>query len=60
MDKAAELVELQIQLASWQLIWAEIWANSTERTNVSKQAHNWSEYVLDMSGLLSDALSQKS
>lgn len=60
VDKAAELVELQIQLASWQLIWAEIWANSTERTNVSKQAHTWSEYVLDMSGLLSDALSQKS
>jgi hypothetical protein len=57
IDKAAELVDLQIKLAQWQLMWAEIWANPTARMNVAKQAHNWSEYLLDMSGLLSDAIS---
>ncbi|WP_009634449.1 hypothetical protein [Synechocystis sp. PCC 7509] len=57
LDKAADLIEFQIQLAKWQLTWAEVWANPTERRNVAKQAHNWSERLLDISGLISGAVS---
>lgn len=52
VDKAAELVELQIQLAQWQLHWADIWADIVKRMKVAEQAHHWSKRVLDMSGLL--------
>lgn len=57
LDKAADLIEFQIQLAKWQLTWAEVWANPTERMNVAKQAHNWSESLLDISGLISGVVS---
>ena len=49
---AAELVELQIQLAQWQRRWASIWADTLQRTKVVEQINCWSKRVLDMSGLL--------
>lgn len=49
---AAELVELQIQLATWQRSWANIWVDTLQRMKVAEQAHNWSKRVLEMSGLL--------
>jgi hypothetical protein len=54
IDKAAELVELQVQLAGWQLNWANIWADDTQRVTVAQEAKVWSDRVLEMSGLLSD------
>ena len=57
LDEAADLIEFQIQLAKWQLTWAEVWANPTERMNVAKQAHTWSKHLLDISGLISGAVS---
>lgn len=52
IDVAAKLVELQIQLALWQLQWQNIWADSAKRLQVAEQSSIWSKQVLDMSGLL--------
>lgn len=52
IDKAAELVELQIQLARWQRNWANIWIDIEQRQQVAEQSRLWSEKVLAMSGLL--------
>ncbi len=49
---AAELVELQVQLARWQHNWARIWANPAQRRHVAEQSAAWSRRVLEMSGLL--------
>ncbi|MFP5272403.1 DUF5674 family protein [Coleofasciculus sp.] len=54
MDHAAELVELQVQLARWQFHWSKIWADDAKRINVAEQARVWMERVLEMSGLLSE------
>lgn len=53
VETAAELVELQIQLARWQYCWETIWDDSQQRMMVAEQARIWSDRVLDMSGLLS-------
>ncbi len=52
IEKAAELVELQIQLTRWQYNWLTIWNDSVQRRRVAEQSHVWSDRVLDMSGLL--------
>ena len=52
IEIAAELVELQIQLAYWQYDWKKIWADPEQRRIVSEQSRIWSEKVLQMSGLL--------
>lgn len=52
VNTAAELVELQIQLAQWHRRWADIWADTQQRMNVAEQMQHWSRRVLDMSGLL--------
>ena len=56
IDQAAELVELQIQLARWQLGWLNIWADNAQRMKVAEQAQVWSDRVLEMSGLLSESV----
>jgi len=52
VEIAAELVELQVQLACWQYSWAKIWDDAEQRTIVMEQASIWSAKVLNMSGLL--------
>jgi hypothetical protein len=52
VDTAAELVELQVQLARWQHNWARIWADPAQRSQVAEQSSAWSKRVLEMSGLL--------
>jgi len=47
---AEKLVELQIQLARWQL--QSIWNDASKRSQVTEQASAWSKQVLEMSGLL--------
>jgi hypothetical protein len=49
---AAELVELQVQLARWQCNWGRIWADPGQRRTVIEQSASWSKRVLEMSGLL--------
>jgi hypothetical protein len=51
-ETAAKLVELQVQLALWQLQWKNIWADSAKRAEVAEQSRLWSTQVLEMSGLL--------
>ena len=53
LDIQAELVELQIQLARWQLNWTEIWSSAERRMAMAAQARAWSGRVLKMSGMLS-------
>jgi hypothetical protein len=52
IDAAAELVQLQIQLARWRRNWPHIWADVTQRRQVAEQAVQWSRRVLELSGLL--------
>jgi len=52
VEAAAELVELQIQLARWGRNWASIGADVTRRQQVAEQAAQWSRRVLELSGLL--------
>jgi uncharacterized phage protein gp47/JayE len=51
-DTAAQLVELQVQLARWQLNWSRIWSSPAQRRKVGEQSLAWSERVLALSGLL--------
>jgi len=52
LDLQAELVQLQLQLACWQLNWKRIWNDPVERAAVAGKACTWAERVLEMSGLL--------
>ncbi len=52
LETQVKLVELQLQLARWQCVWKDIWANPTERVAVAEQAGIWSKQVLALSGLL--------
>jgi hypothetical protein len=52
-ETAAPLVELQVQLALWQLDWDKIWDDPDYRGQVVDQSRAWSDKVLDLSGLLS-------
>jgi hypothetical protein len=52
VDTAAQLVELQVLLATWQQNWSRIWSNPTQRQQVVEQSLAWSERVLVLSGLL--------
>ena len=52
IEIAAELVELQIQLACWQYSWSGIWEDAEQRMRVGEEGRIWSEKVLNMSGLL--------
>ena len=53
VEIAAELVELQIQLACWQYSLTDIW-NDTKQLQIVAQKARWrSDRVLNLSGLLS-------
>ncbi len=52
IDTTVELVELQLQLALWQLQWTRIWADPAQRMEVAEQAKIWSDRILARSGLL--------
>jgi len=52
IEIAAELVELQTQLACWQYSWPGIWEDSEQRMRVVQETKIWSNKVLNMSGLL--------
>ena len=54
IDTAAELVELQVQLARWKLNWANIWVNTSHRHQVAEQANKWSRRILELSGFLGE------
>ncbi|MBH0198040.1 MAG: hypothetical protein HP497_01305 [Nitrospira sp.] len=51
-ERAADLVELQVQLSRWQYHWPSLWDDSTRRENLTTQARLWSDRVLQASGIL--------
>ncbi|MGI8503571.1 MAG: hypothetical protein ACR2LR_20915 [Hassallia sp.] len=51
-EQAEELVNIQVQLARWQLTLDNIWSSEPRRTEIAQQAETYSQKVLDMSGLL--------
>lgn len=52
IDTAAELVELQVQLACWQRQWASIWNDPVQRNRIAEESSAWSNRLLALSGLL--------
>ncbi len=52
VEVAAELVELQVQLACWQYGLVKIWEDLERRMKMAEATKIWSEKVLNMSGLL--------
>jgi hypothetical protein len=52
VSTAAQLVELQIQLARWQRNWAHIWGDPVQRSKMVEQSAAWSKRILELSGLL--------
>jgi len=52
IETAAQLVELQVQLARWQWKWPQIWHDSIQRQQIAEQSSVWSDRVLKLSGLL--------
>lgn len=52
IEIAAELAELQVQLACWQYCWERIWQDEEQRSTFAEQIKIWSAKVLNMSGLL--------
>lgn len=59
IDVAGELVEIQVQLALWHLQWNSIWNDIERRNAVAARAGEWSERILDLSGLLDDETYEK-
>lgn len=52
IETAAQLVELQVQLARWQMQWPRVWLDSVQRQQIAEQSSVWSDRVLKLSGLL--------
>ncbi len=52
METAAQLVELQVQLARWQQNWPQIWSDPSLRQQIAEESFAWSARVLALSGLL--------
>ena len=51
-DVATQLVELQRLLSYWHYHWSTLWSNPQQRQSIAQQAQEWSNRVLDYSGLL--------
>jgi hypothetical protein len=52
IETAAKLVELQVELAVWQIRMNHIWLDADQRKQISEKSNNWSQQVLMASGLL--------
>jgi len=51
IDTAAQLVEIQVELARWQFQ-MEFWSNPDHRKQISEKSNIWSKQVLASSGLI--------
>ena len=52
INTAAIMVDVQIQLALWQIRWELIWPDSAERKQIAERSGFWSKQILELSGLL--------
>ena len=50
IETAAKLVEIQIQLATWQWSWESIWVDENKRAFVAEQSQSWSNSVSEIVG----------
>ena len=50
--KLADLAELQRQLSRWHRNWESVWADMDTRAEMARVAGDWSQLLLEMSGLL--------
>ncbi len=55
-EQAEELVNIQVQLARWQLTLDNVWSDDKNRAEMAQKAETWSGYVLDISGLLEQSI----
>ncbi len=51
-QEAAELIQLQVQLALWQLQSHQAWHDKSWRSELIAQSQRWSQRVLQISGLI--------
>jgi len=51
INTAAMMVDIQVQLALWQIRWERIWANPVQRRQIAEQSGIWSKQILELSGL---------
>jgi hypothetical protein len=52
INTAAVMVDVQVQLALWQVRWERIWSDPVQRKQIAEQSGNWSKQILELSGLL--------
>ena len=52
IETAAQLVELQRELARWQFTLAQLWPDSNRRKQLAEKSNAWSKLVLQNSGLI--------
>jgi hypothetical protein len=52
INTASVMVDVQIQLALWQIRWDRIWADAAERKQIAEKSGLWSKQILELSGLL--------
>lgn len=55
-EYAEELVNIQVQLARWELNLDNIWFDDSKRKKIAEQSDIFSQRVLEMSGLLSETI----
>jgi hypothetical protein len=52
LPQQVELLELQRTLVRWQLGWDKIWEDAERRSRMAAEARQWSNHLLESSGLL--------
>ena len=52
INTAAVMVDVQVQLALWQIRWERIWTDPAQRKLIAEQSGIWSKQILELSGLL--------
>ena len=52
INTAAMMVDVQVQLALWQIRWERIWTDPAQRQQIAEQSGIWSKQILELSGLL--------
>ena len=54
LEQQVVLIDLQRMLTHWQHTWKNLWENEQERAAMIADANQWSNQVLEMSGLLQE------
>lgn len=52
LQEATEMIDLQVQMALWQLYADKKWRDDTWRSELIALSQQWSQRILEMSGLL--------